>query len=40
MFPKQCISSYTSEGLSDLKRYIDQQIKEIDFYSDKISVNQ
>ena len=40
MFPKQCISSYTSEGLSDLKRYIDQEIKEIDFYSDKISVNQ
>ena len=40
MFPKQCISSYTSEGLSDLKKYIDQEIKEIGFYSDKISVSQ
>ena len=40
MFPKQCISSYTSEGLSDLKKYIDQEIKEIGFYSEKISVSQ
>ena len=40
MFPKQCISSHTSEGLFDLKKYIDQEIKEIDFYSDKISASQ
>ena len=40
MFPKQCISSYTSEGLSDFKKYIDQEIKEIGFYSEKISVSQ